>query len=664
MRRIMLGTVITFFLAFNLCSGSVTFSKVSSTGINVSSDDFYDFSLDYAHMDATSPANVGSFLLDGNAYAITKSGTQFIRNGSRYKFFGSNYSYADNVPSHAYSDYGVDYLAFFGFNAMRFHHMDNFYPLGVLENDGTSQTMSTTGMDNLDYLVSKLKAKGIYLDLGLKVSRPFKEVGDSVTSYSQIPGGLFGRGYDIFDARLIALQKDYANKLLGHTNDYTSIAYKDDPIVAMVEINNEDRWITDWWDTGVWDRASTLYTNTPAPEFYLDELDDLWNTWLAAHYTAPSDVITAWGLTGLSYEPGDDYYYIKAEKDLTTFTFHRPYGKVLAYYPAQQVADITAFMHNKVTDYCDTMKTYLTSTLGVDSLILTVGGGQSYFTETESEAYSDVHDCHTYFDPPGVSWSYSNFSKTNARMLTDANLGMVNVHNTKEEATKTKPFTVTEYGHVYPSDYQYEGNLMMAIYGLEYDWDGIWLYNFGTASSTSISNYFDIANNPQQMLLSGLGAYIFQKATNYTVTNYGTYLVFTSDQVCCALGSIAGRAITLNGYTMTPAVDGVVAIYSATNQSFAASDKLVVLTVAKWKNTGAYWDVGYVGVAGHFHWGTVPSQLQRVGTSFSIPYAAGQKVYRLDNKGSVSTEVAQTINGSTATFDTTGIDCPWYVIDR
>ena len=37
----------------------------------------------------------------------------------------------------------------------------------------------------------------------------------------------------------MGLQKDYARLLLTHVNPYTQLASKDDPAVAMLEINNE-----------------------------------------------------------------------------------------------------------------------------------------------------------------------------------------------------------------------------------------------------------------------------------------------------------------------------------------------------------------------------------------------------------------------------------------
>jgi len=790
-----IGGVIQKVAFFNRVLTSSEVSQVTNFFNTVTSPTWYDFTLDWANMDATSPANIGSIVLDGDVDPITRTTTEFTRNAAAYKFFGTNLSFDANIPTTTDADWWADYLAFFGFNCIRWHHLDNYYPNGILTDDGTTQTMNDTAFDRMDYLFSKLKTKGIYANLNMNVSRVFQEVGDSVTSgtaaYAINP---YLKAITQYDARLIALQKDYMNKLLGHTNAYTSIAYKDDPAVALIEMTNENKLMIDYWTSRKLDPVNIHTTGTPFPVFYTDELTTLWNTWLDVTYVTYADVITAWGLadltttqtakfdhtselnnqvispaeatfafdvnhcdiivstpsnyydvqyksntsitngkvyrftfvasatearnlyldckdlgTAVSYHSTtqaitttpttytweflatqtanvqvkwqmgdvvgtvtigtatfteeDLYYYIKAEKDLTAFTFHRPYYERLAQYPATQQADINTFMDDTIKSFYDDMRTYLTTTIGTNALITPVGGGKGYSAEADITPYADFLDAHVYFDSPST-FNENTFIMTNTRMLKDANLGMVNIHNTREEAVKTMPFTVTEYNHCFPNYYTYEGNLMMAIYGLTYDWDGLFQYGFSGDATFGKINFFDTANNPQQMLISGLSSYIFQKATNYSYTNFGDYIVFKSDQVCCALGAIANRVIDLNGYIVEPKVDGVVAIYSSTNTTFALSDKLVVLTIGRVRNTNGYWDTGYEGQAGHYHGGTIPSQLQLAQTDFIIPYSAGQKVYQLNNKGSVSTEVTQTVDGMLATFSNTGTNTPWFVIDK
>ena len=36
------------------------------------------------------------------------------------------------------------------------------------------------------------------------------------------------------------MEKEYARELLSHVNPYTGMSYLKDPVVAVVELNNED----------------------------------------------------------------------------------------------------------------------------------------------------------------------------------------------------------------------------------------------------------------------------------------------------------------------------------------------------------------------------------------------------------------------------------------
>ena len=63
-------------------------------------------------------------------------------------------------------------MARFGINCVRFHHMDTTAsPHGLLKDD--RRTMDPAQLDRLDYLISRLKANGIYADLNLHVGRNF-----------------------------------------------------------------------------------------------------------------------------------------------------------------------------------------------------------------------------------------------------------------------------------------------------------------------------------------------------------------------------------------------------------------------------------------------------------------------------------------------------------
>src|SRR3546814_9157344 len=81
--------------------------------------------------------------------------------------------------------------------------------------------------------LAQLKKNGIYVNFYLNVGRRFK-AGDGVPDADLLGPA---KGFTYIGPELIALQKDYAKKLLGHTNRYTGLRYADDPAVMTVEVN-------------------------------------------------------------------------------------------------------------------------------------------------------------------------------------------------------------------------------------------------------------------------------------------------------------------------------------------------------------------------------------------------------------------------------------------
>jgi hypothetical protein len=125
---------------------------------------------------------------------------------------------------------------------------------------------STTGF-------TKAKQAGIYVYLDLLDYRRFKE-GDGVPNAELI--GRAARPYNVFDPRLIELQKEYARKLMrDHVNPYTGLAYADDPAVVMLEIYDESGL---FMRRGVWREM---------PEPYATNFKKMWNDWLRARYKRP-----------------------------------------------------------------------------------------------------------------------------------------------------------------------------------------------------------------------------------------------------------------------------------------------------------------------------------------------------------------------------------------
>ena len=196
--------------------------------------------------------------------------------GRRIRLLGVNLCFDACFPAHEDADQIAPRMARFGINCVRFHHMDtSASPHGLLRDD--RRTIDPAQLDRLDYLVSKLKANGIYSDLNLHVGRNFPELptADRLS---------FDKGLDHFVPQMIESQREYARDLLAHVNPYTGKRYADEPAVALIEISNEDGLIREW----LWGNLDAL------PPVYERELARQWNDWLKARYAGAAALRAAW----------------------------------------------------------------------------------------------------------------------------------------------------------------------------------------------------------------------------------------------------------------------------------------------------------------------------------------------------------------------------------
>ncbi|MBN2583076.1 MAG: carbohydrate binding domain-containing protein, partial [Planctomycetes bacterium] len=138
-----------------------------------------------------------------------------------------------------------------------------------------------------------------YANINLHVSRDFSRTGAKVNRDELTE---FGKIVCIFDPELIELQKQYARDLLGHRNAYTKLTYAEDPVVAVVEISNENSALL----------ALSQYGRDGFSPRYTQVLRDQWNDWLARRYDSDNKLREAWAVGEIPRGPemlagGADY---------------------------------------------------------------------------------------------------------------------------------------------------------------------------------------------------------------------------------------------------------------------------------------------------------------------------------------------------------------------
>lgn len=239
------------------------------------------------------------FLPEFPAYTVDEAhrvsaGTsgQFLAGGAPIRFWGVNIVSGACFPEKDKAPAIAARMRKMGINLVRFHHLDNpnwggpNTSLFLSGQNGTRQLNPLT-LDRLDYFIAQLKRNGIYVNMNLNVSRTFQEA-DGVPGADSLVD--FAKGVTLFDPWLQFLQREYAEQLLGHVNPYTGLPLAADPVLAMVEMNNENS-LYGYWKEG---KLRPFADGGALLQRYDLLLDGLWHGWLRDKYGAQSDLEAAW----------------------------------------------------------------------------------------------------------------------------------------------------------------------------------------------------------------------------------------------------------------------------------------------------------------------------------------------------------------------------------
>lgn len=220
--------------------------------------------------------------------AVSTEG-EFLINDIPIRFWGVNFVTGACFPDIGDASNIVGRMRKMGINLVRFHHMDNPWSGegGTIFNGINTLSFDPFALQNFHYLISKMKEEGIYANVNLLVSRQFSEADgiagiDSIDSPEKI--------VSMFDGEMIQLQKNYASQLLTSYNVYTELPLVDDPVLAMVEINNENTIYGNW----KYDYLQPLQDGGELLSRHSDTLNLKWNQFLSEKYGTQANLVAAW----------------------------------------------------------------------------------------------------------------------------------------------------------------------------------------------------------------------------------------------------------------------------------------------------------------------------------------------------------------------------------
>ena len=412
-----------------------------------------------------------------------RNGRFEFADGTPVRFWGVNNGVTANYPAHEESELIAARMAASGINLVRTTHLDAFWhhPNLFDEKYPDTQHLNAETLERFDYFVYCLKKNGIYVYLDQLVSRRFTEA-DGVVNAAQLP--MAAKAYVYFDATLIALQKKYSHDLWTHVNPYTGLAYKDDPVFAMMDVVNEN----------------DLLSGEVVVEPYATHFEEMWRQWAAKHGANPNQPVRS---------------------------------------SLERSSEVLRFIDEVQRKYYAEMHQYLRS-LGVKVPIT----GDAWLTGAPgypSQVTMDFMDAHVYWDHPTDNYDRCR----NDRMVNvDPNIGANTVSSLAMSRVLGKPLVVSEWGHPWPNDWRSESPLFIAAVGSLQDWNALLAYAYrGTPEATvgHLSGPFELFNDPAVFGLFPAAALMYRRgdvacSPSPTAIQWSDQQVFAAP-VCYTSGS-------------------------------------------------------------------------------------------------------------------------------
>lgn len=354
---------------------------------------------------------------------MTVNGNKFqFEDGTEMKFWGTNFNSGANFPSHEYSRKVAKRLAKTGINIVRFHQLDaewstpNIFQFTKGKFSDNTRSLDPESLDRLDYLIYCLKEEGIYVYLDLLTYRKFKS-GDGVYCAKDLEDA--GRPYTNFDPTMIELQKEFCKQIWTHVNPYTSLAYKDEPAIALCEVTNEN-------DLFHHKRFPVIH------EPYRSNLEKQYREWAKDKGIDLSN-------DKINFEAMDE--------------------------------NILVFKRKIQESYYLEMMDYMRS-IGVKIPITGTNWSNSP-NLLSTQLVTDFVDSHAY-------WWFGDQRKFDSRLMTGSKSTIIDALTFSR--VLDKPYFVSEWDEPWPNKWRAECSLYIAAVGLLQGWDGftIHTYRYGT----------------------------------------------------------------------------------------------------------------------------------------------------------------------------------------
>ena len=398
--------------------------------------------LDYTRKPVMGSALDFSFLLDAPAgkYGYVQAapdGTLTFEKapGKRLRLYGVNLVHGANFLSKEAVDDLAKVLVWNGYNTLRIHHHDR----GMGDPKAKdSITLDPKVLDQLDYLLYRMKESGIYVTSDLYTSRAIRP-GDNIPECDLYDATQQMKALIPVSRAAMENWKEFARRWMTHKNPYTGMTWAEDPAFFCVNLINEEVL------SGNWSRVPG------AAKLYREKFEK----WCADRKLGKQSVSS-----------GNRYF--------------------------------RKFLHELQSAVLAEQIDYVKNTLKVRGLVTSLNYMYDVPLTLQRDTF-DVVDNHQYYDHPTfpeVAWrNPSRYSQGSALKLMAQLPRMM-----MPTRVFGKPFFVTEFNYCNPNFNRVEVGPMVGGYAALQNWDALWRFAWshsaGSIYKVPAPGGFDAAGDP------------------------------------------------------------------------------------------------------------------------------------------------------------------------
>lgn len=401
---------------------------------------------------------------------VQMKGDQLVfEDGQQIKFWGTNV--ASNLPFMK-SEEAVkwsNFLAQFGFNAVRFHK----FTWGAT--DGIHSTVITDDRwKNFDFLCNELRDKGIYYGwshiYGHKV---MKADSARIVAYSELAATKFPWSHlngttsalVNFADDLQALNIELTVNMLNHVNLLTGLKYANDPALSFIEFQNEDDIF--------WGAIEESLKQTPT---YRKMLCRKFSQWLKAKYGTDEQLRKAWNNNGLPSGESISAENVYPQPNHGLFSWEYEQAMKEKRPVKQHILDKANFLYDEQMKFYIKFEQAIRETGYKGPLVGScwqAGTGLAHLLNLHADAEVGMIDRHNYFGG-GQGHRLAPGAFDNTAMISEIGSGLF---SSGLQQISNRPFSFSEWMSLIPNEWTAESAPIIATYGMGLQgWDASYVF--------------------------------------------------------------------------------------------------------------------------------------------------------------------------------------------